>query len=168
MRFSDLLSRLDALGLQRLLFSSCNEIFDPKQRAVQEDGGYMDRPLTDYFIATSHNSYAHANNDSMPSFPPLAPRGMPPLPPLVPRGRYLVGDQFISNSDTRMYEVQLMMGCRCLEIDCWDGTDGEPDVKHGRTLTSAIKFEHVVESINQYAPLLTSLGDTWHPLPVPW
>ena len=82
----------------------------------------MDYPLTDYFVASSHNSY-------------------------------LVGDQFQSNSDTRMYEEQLKLGCRCLEIDCWDGVapDYEPDVKHGRTMTSAIKFKDVIESIAKYA-----------------
>ena len=51
----------------------------------------------------------------------------------------------------QMYEAQLQMGCRCLEIDCWDGVDGEPDVKHGRTMTSAIKFKDVIESIAKYA-----------------
>ena len=113
--------RLDAFGLQRLLYSPCNELFDkPREGKVKDDGEYMNYPLTDYFIATSHNSY-------------------------------LVGDQFASNSDTRMYEVQLQMGCRCLEIDCWDGTDGEPDVKHGRTMTSAIKFKDVMVSIEKYA-----------------
>jgi hypothetical protein len=64
---------------------------------------------------------------------------------------YLVGDQVTSNSDVRMYEVQLQQGCRCVEIDCWDGTDGEPAVLHGNTLTSAIKFRDVVVAVNEYA-----------------
>lgn len=50
-----------------------------------------------------------------------------------------------------MYEAQLLQGCRCLEIDCWDGRDGEPDVKHGHTLTSAIKFRDVIISVERYA-----------------
>ena len=122
MQFAELATkeRLDAAGLQRLLLSPENELFDPAQREVNLQDGYMSHPLTDYFIATSHNSY-------------------------------LTGDQFRSNSDVRMYECQLQMGCRCLEIDCWDGVDGEPDVKHGRTMTSAVKFKDVIESINKYA-----------------
>ena len=76
--------------LQRLLLSEENELFDPARRRVDLSEGMMDHPLTDYFVASSHNSY-------------------------------LVGDQFRSNSDCRMYEQQLLMGCRCLEIDCWDG-----------------------------------------------
>ena len=64
---------------------------------------------------------------------------------------YLVGDQFRSNSDCRMYEQQLLMGCRCLEIDCWDGADGEPTVYHGMTFTSKIKFKDVIISIANFA-----------------
>ena len=50
-----------------------------------------------------------------------------------------------------MYEQQLKDGCRCLEIDCWDGQDGEPEVTHGFTLTSRIKFYDVVVSIEKFA-----------------
>ena len=114
------LAGLDASGLQALLLSSHNELFDPTHADTRALDGYMNHPLTDYFIATSHNSY-------------------------------LTGDQFRSNSDVRMYELQLRMGCRCVEIDCWDGADGEPDVKHGRTMTSAVKFEDVISAIERCA-----------------
>jgi len=110
--------KLDVVGLQRLLLSNENELFAPHHRFVDESS--LNMPLTDYFIASSHNSY-------------------------------LTGDQYRSDSDTRMYEVQLLQGCRCLEIDCWDGRDGEPEVKHGRTLTSAIKFRDVIVSIKRYS-----------------
>ena len=106
--------------LQRLLLSEENELFDPARRRVDLSDGKMDHPLTDYFVASSHNSY-------------------------------LVGDQFRSNSDCRMYEQQLLMGCRCLEIDCWDGADGEPTVYHGMTFTSKIKFKDVIISIANFA-----------------
>lgn len=32
-------------------------------------------------------------------------------------------------------------------MDCWDGDDGTPDILHGRTLTSRIKFVDVVKCI---------------------
>ncbi|KAL2301390.1 hypothetical protein Nmel_011961 [Mimus melanotis] len=38
-----------------------------------------------------------------------------------------------------------------IEVDCWDGPDGEPVVHHGYTLTSKILFRDVAETINKYA-----------------
>uniref|UniRef100_A0A3P9LX27 Phosphoinositide phospholipase C n=1 Tax=Oryzias latipes TaxID=8090 RepID=A0A3P9LX27_ORYLA len=64
---------------------------------------------------------------------------------------YLTGDQLLSHSKTDMYAWVLQSGCRCVEVDCWDGPDGEPMVQHGYTLTSKITFKSVVETINKYA-----------------
>uniref|UniRef100_A0A8C4E3B0 Phosphoinositide phospholipase C n=1 Tax=Dicentrarchus labrax TaxID=13489 RepID=A0A8C4E3B0_DICLA len=64
---------------------------------------------------------------------------------------YLTGDQLLSHSKTDMYAWVLQSGCRCVEVDCWDGPDGEPMVQHGYTLTSKIPFKFVIETINKYA-----------------
>ncbi|XP_047290995.1 1-phosphatidylinositol 4,5-bisphosphate phosphodiesterase eta-2 isoform X8 [Homo sapiens] len=64
---------------------------------------------------------------------------------------YLVGDQLMSQSRVDMYAWVLQAGCRCVEVDCWDGPDGEPIVHHGYTLTSKILFKDVIETINKYA-----------------
>uniref|UniRef100_A0A667XAQ8 Phosphoinositide phospholipase C n=1 Tax=Myripristis murdjan TaxID=586833 RepID=A0A667XAQ8_9TELE len=64
---------------------------------------------------------------------------------------YLTGDQLLSHSKTDMYAWVLQSGCRCVEVDCWDGPDGEPVVQHGYTLTSKITFKAVIETINKYA-----------------
>uniref|UniRef100_A0A8C1VD31 Phosphoinositide phospholipase C n=1 Tax=Cyprinus carpio TaxID=7962 RepID=A0A8C1VD31_CYPCA len=64
---------------------------------------------------------------------------------------YLTGDQLLSHSKTDMYAWVLQAGCRCVEVDCWDGPDGEPMVQHGYTLTSKITFKCVIETINKYA-----------------
>ncbi|XP_067586072.1 1-phosphatidylinositol 4,5-bisphosphate phosphodiesterase eta-2 [Pseudorca crassidens] len=64
---------------------------------------------------------------------------------------YLVGDQLMSQSRVDMYAWVLQSGCRCVEVDCWDGPDGEPIVHHGYTLTSKILFKDVIETINKYA-----------------
>ncbi|XP_038174206.1 1-phosphatidylinositol 4,5-bisphosphate phosphodiesterase zeta-1 [Arvicola amphibius] len=64
---------------------------------------------------------------------------------------YLVSDQLIGPSDIWGYVSALVKGCRCLEIDCWDGAENEPVVYHGYTLTSKLLFKTVIQAINKYA-----------------
>ncbi|XP_068598394.1 1-phosphatidylinositol 4,5-bisphosphate phosphodiesterase eta-2 [Brachionichthys hirsutus] len=64
---------------------------------------------------------------------------------------YLTGGQLLSRSRVEMYAYVLQAGCRCVEVDCWDGPDGEPIIHHGFTLTSKILFKDVIDTINKYA-----------------
>ncbi|KAI1238753.1 hypothetical protein IHE44_0011839 [Lamprotornis superbus] len=82
---------------------------------------------------------------------------------------YLISDQLMGPSHLWGYTSALLKGCRCLEIDCWDGNNNEPIVYHGHTLTSKIPFRSVIHVIDKYAfmssayPLVLSLENHCSP-----
>jgi phosphatidylinositol phospholipase C delta len=120
-------SRMNLDSFSAFLASSNNGIY--ASRAPQSR---FDRPLNEYFISSSHNTY-------------------------------LLGRQVAGASSTEAYVSALQQGCRCVEIDCWDGADGRPIVSHGRTLTTSVLFADCITVINRYAfitsdfPLILSL-----------
>uniref|UniRef100_A0A3P9A797 Phosphoinositide phospholipase C n=1 Tax=Esox lucius TaxID=8010 RepID=A0A3P9A797_ESOLU len=116
-------------GFTMYMLSMENDVFNPDHAKVYQD---MTRPLTHYYISSSHNTY-------------------------------LTKDQVTGASSVEPYIRALNQGCRCVELDCWDGDRGEPVIYHGHTLTSKVLFKEVIETIAQYAfkaspyPLILSL-----------
>ncbi|KAF1821172.1 phosphoinositide phospholipase C, partial [Dissoconium aciculare CBS 342.82] len=118
---------LSVQGLQNFIASQYNGPLVPKINDPT-----LDRPLNEYYISSSHNTY-------------------------------LLGRQLRGTSSVEGYIATLVKGCRCIEIDCWDGENGRPMVTHGRTMTTRIPFEDCVSVVARYAfnsspyPLIISL-----------
>mmetsp|Transcript_12237 Transcript_12237/g.37034 ORF Transcript_12237/g.37034 Transcript_12237/m.37034 type:complete len:1054 (-) Transcript_12237:124-3285(-) len=117
-------------AFEQYLCSQDNTVSDPFHcDEVYHD---MNRPLTEYFIDSSHNTY-------------------------------LESDQLTGISSVAQYIRVLKDGCRCVELDCWNGSDGQPRIYHGHTLTSKILFSDVIVAIRDYAfcasdyPLILSI-----------
>lgn len=80
---------------------------------------------------------------------------------------YLKGRQVAGDSSIEGYIKALQRGCRCVEVDIWDGymeeidnndrTSNEPIVSHGRTFTSSISLRNVFKTIKKYAFITSSL-----------
>ncbi|KAI5811367.1 PLC-like phosphodiesterase [Peziza echinospora] len=64
---------------------------------------------------------------------------------------YLLGRQVVGESSIEAYIKVLQRGCRCVEVDCWDGDEGRPVVYHGRTFTTKVLFSDVIAAISKYA-----------------
>ena len=63
----------------------------------------------------------------------------------------VLGDQLYSQSSEDAVSKLLAEGVRHLELDLWDGCDGEPECYHGYTSTSKVKLVALLHAINEAA-----------------
>ncbi|EFP00361.1 CRE-EGL-8 protein [Caenorhabditis remanei] len=67
---------------------------------------------------------------------------------------YLTGRQYGGKSSSEIYRQVLLSGCRCIELDCWDGTGenkGEPIITHGKAMCTDVFFKDVLVQIRDTA-----------------
>ena len=111
------LDRITLDQFEAYLLAEANDAMDPNKASD------LDRPLSEYWINSSHNTY-------------------------------LMGDQYTSHSSVEMYSNALYRGCRCLELDIWDGGKiagtPVPVVWHGHTMTTKILFVDIIKTIKVF------------------
>ena len=71
----------------------------PAVRKALAAAGPLDAPLHHYWISSSHNTYIQDSGET---------------------------SQLSGTSSDDIYKRVLCQGCRSVELDCWDGANGEP------------------------------------------
>ncbi|XP_063626366.1 1-phosphatidylinositol 4,5-bisphosphate phosphodiesterase classes I and II [Cydia splendana] len=64
---------------------------------------------------------------------------------------YLTGHQITGKSSVEIYRQSLLAGCRCVELDFWNGRTEEPVIVHGYTFVPEISAKEVLEAIAESA-----------------
>lgn len=65
---------------------------------------------------------------------------------------YLIGHQITGKSSVEIYRQTLLSGCRCVELDFWNGgKTEEPIIVHGYTFVPEIVAKDVLEAIAESA-----------------
>ncbi|KAL2751268.1 hypothetical protein V1477_000426 [Vespula maculifrons] len=64
---------------------------------------------------------------------------------------YLTGHQLTGKSSVEIYRQCLLAGCRCVELDFWNGKFDEPVIVHGYTFVPEIHARDVIEAIAESA-----------------
>jgi hypothetical protein len=104
-----------------------NDGFEAVKEAMPKD---LSKPISNYFISSSHNTYLSGNQLSSKS-------SVDSYKTVSSIAEYLSS----SVSNNCIYQV-LLGGCRCIEIDVWDGDAAEPIASDVSNLSTSPKPEH--------------------------
>ena len=135
--------------IQNVTEAMCKRIistYEREQKLIDE--GYLSLSgFKEYLLSFENRIY---NEDYLSEYQPM---DLPLTDYFInsSHNTYLTGHQLKGESSVEMYIQLLLDGCRCVELDCWDGDDGEPIIYHGHTLTTKIKFYDVVVAVGKYS-----------------
>ena len=128
------------------------EIFDIFADGADDNKKLSKTKFRNYLLSTDFNGVARSDNTEvwMDMNQPLTHYFI-----ASSHNTYLVGNQLTGTSSSDQYSKVLLDGCRCVEIDTWDG-DIEPKVTHGHTLVSNVSLREVILVIKNSAFVTSS------------
>ncbi|XP_029839472.2 1-phosphatidylinositol 4,5-bisphosphate phosphodiesterase eta-2 isoform X1 [Ixodes scapularis] len=128
--------------------SDCKQIIEKFAKDKNNPEGFLGLPgFRDMLLSDDHNIFDKEHNHVCQDMnQPLNHYYI-----ASSHNTYLVQGQLMGSSSVEGYIRALKKGCRCLELDVWDGPNNEPVVYHGYTLTSKILFRDILDSVKLYA-----------------
>lgn len=72
----------------------------------------------------------------------------------------MAGHQFTGKSSVEIYRQTLLGGCRCVELDFWNGKNEDPIIYHGYTLVPEVpaKVKFLIDASFPFAPFLLKVS----------
>lgn len=101
--------------------------YSAAKRPIYPEDKDLDKPISNYFISSSHNTYIEDGNQitgeaKALQYKKVSWKPSPPSPPLS-----LSLDQYERFFAEHAMPQVLESGCRCVEIDVWNGTEADED-----------------------------------------